>query len=97
MNMSDVDAVAKLVERITREAAIDSYPLTWVKLERYAEMSGDTVEAVKARRKSGKWLDGDQCKIVDGRLWVNLPAVKEWVEKWDPKNQACVALNSGKA
>lgn len=54
----------------------------WVKLERYLELTGDTADAVHARRKLGKWLDGQQCKIVDGRLWVNLPAVETWVVNW---------------
>ncbi len=64
-----------------------SHPTTWVKLERYIEITGDTADAVMARRKAGKWLDGAQCKMTDGRLWVNLPAVDEWVEKWEPQRQ----------
>lgn len=64
-----------------------SYPTTWVKLEKYAEITGDSIDAVMARRKTGKWLDGDQCKMVDGRLWVNLPAVDKWAEKWEPQKQ----------
>ena len=59
------------------------YPMTWVKLDRYVELSGDTVDSVQSRRKVGKWLDGVQCKIVDGRLWINLPAAQRWVEDWD--------------
>jgi len=59
-----------------------SYPITWVKLARYTEITGDSEEAVKGRRKLGKWLDGIECKLVDGKLWVNLQAVEQWVEKW---------------
>lgn len=59
-----------------------SYPISWVKLEKYAEITGDSVDAVAARRKTGKWLDGKECKMVDGRLWINLPAVERWVEQW---------------
>lgn len=57
--------------------------MTWVKLDRYVEISGDTVDSVQSRRKAGKWLDGVQCKIVDGRLWINLTAAQRWVEEWD--------------
>jgi len=64
-----------------------SYPIEWVKLEKYAEITGDTVEAAKHRIKSGKWVHGDQCKIVDGRLWVNLKAVERWAEKWQQNQQ----------
>lgn len=64
-----------------------SYPMAWVKLEKYVEMTGDTVDAVAARRKIGKWLDGEQCKMVDGRLWIHLPAVEKWAEEWEQQRQ----------
>ena len=57
-----------------------NHPITWVKLEKYVELTGDTRESVLNRRKIGKWLDGIQSKIVDGRVWVNLQKVEEWVE-----------------
>jgi hypothetical protein len=66
-------------------------PIPWVKLEKYAEMTGDSADSVMARRKAGKWLDGNQCKIVDGRLWINLEAVEEWVEKWNQVSPARAA------
>jgi hypothetical protein len=59
------------------------HPVSWVKLEKYVELTGDSVDAVMARRKAGKWLDGNQCKIVDGRLWIDLRAAQRWVEEWD--------------
>ncbi len=62
-----------------------AYPMKWVKLDRYVELSGDTADSVQSRRKAGKWLDGEQCKIVDGRLWINLQAVDGWVEAWDAR------------
>lgn len=64
-----------------------TYPISWVKLERYAEITGDSVDSVNARRKLGKWLEGDQWKLVDGRIWINLPAVEKWVEKWEAQRQ----------
>lgn len=103
MDMADHDVVAKLVATIEKnaraaeaKAAAKTYPLTWVKLERYVELSGDSVDSVQSRRRIGKWIDGKQCKIVDGRLWVNIPAVEEWVEKWDQINPARAALNYGR-
>ena len=103
MNSDDVDMVAKLVATIEKnarvaaaKAASKTYPLTWVKLERYVELSGDSVDAVQSRRRIGKWIDGKQCKIVDGRLWINIPAVEEWVEKWDQTSPARAALNYGR-
>lgn len=93
MNMSEHNMVARMVAAIERA----HQPLTWVKLERYVEISGDSVDSVQARRKAGKWFDGVQCKIVDGRLWINLPAVEEWVEKWEQNSRGLQVLNSGRA
>jgi hypothetical protein len=100
LNMDDVDMIAKLVTTIEKNARIaaakaasKTYPLTWVKLDRYVELSGDSMDAVQARRRLGKWIDGKQCKIVDGRVWINLPAVEEWIEKWDVRSPAHALLS----
>lgn len=65
--------------------------ISWVKLEKYVDLTGDSVDSVKSRRKAGKWLDGVQCKIVDGRLWINLEEADKWVEQWQPNRQLHVA------
>ncbi|HAU0263386.1 TPA: excisionase [Legionella pneumophila] len=55
--------------------------MNWVKLKRYCQISGDTSNAVHAKRKRGMWLDGVQCKIgPDGNIWINLVEVERWVE-----------------
>lgn len=81
------EIAARTPVRVTATAPIPipalAYPMKWVKLDRYVELSGDTADSVQSRRKAGKWLDGEQCKIVDGRLWINLQAVDGWVEAWD--------------
>ena len=52
-----------------------------VKLRKYCLDSGDTANAVNAKRKKGVWLDGIQCKIgPDGNIWINLIEVEQWVE-----------------
>ena len=58
------------------------HPVTWVKIKKYAELTGDTAASVHARRRAGKWCDGIQCKVVDEMLWVNLAAAEKWVETW---------------
>lgn len=68
-----------------------NHSLKWVKVEKYCEISGDSYESVQSRRKAGKWLDGVHCKIVDGRVWVNLEAAEKWVEEWQPNRQLRVA------
>lgn len=62
-----------------------NHQVTWVKLRKYSELTGDTAASVHARRRSGKWRDGLQCKVVDDMLWVNLAAAEKWVETWGQK------------
>ena len=55
--------------------------MKWVKLKKYCQDTGDTSNAVHAKRKRGMWLDGVQCKIgPDGNIWINLIEVERWVE-----------------
>ncbi len=58
-----------------------SSSIKWVKLKKYCELSGDTINAVHAKRKKGMWLDEIQTKLgPDGNIWVNLIEVQKWVE-----------------
>lgn len=58
----------------------EQFEQRWVKLNRYCELTGDTPDAVHAKRKKGIWLDGVQCRLApDRKIWVNLPAVNQWV------------------
>jgi hypothetical protein len=56
-------------------------PLRWVRLAIYCQISGDTADAVHARRRKGQWTDGVQCRVgPDGNLWVNPSEVNKWIE-----------------
>jgi hypothetical protein len=56
-------------------------PLDWIRLQRYCELSGDSVDAVHARRRKRQWIDGIHCRLgPDGNLWVNPSEVNKWVE-----------------
>jgi len=80
-----------------RKSVVDAEPeavapsIRWVKLGRYCEMTGDSRDAVHARRASGKWLDGVHCRIVDHMLWVDLEAVSEWIEGGIAATQRAIA------
>jgi len=55
--------------------------IEWVKLAHYCKLTGETSSGVHAKRKAGHFIDGIHCKVAgDGNLWINLPAVKQWVE-----------------
>lgn len=55
--------------------------MKWVKVAKYCEISGDSRDAVHARRRKGIWLDGVQCQVRNKNLWVNTEAVEQWVEQ----------------
>jgi hypothetical protein len=77
------EVLARLDVILARLSEPTQYPVAWVKLEKYVELTGDSMDSVQARRRTGKWLDGVKCKIVSGRLWINLVAAQHWVEEWD--------------
>lgn len=55
--------------------------MKWTKIKKYCEISGDTPNAIYAKRKKGIWLDGIQCKVgPDGNIWINTNEVDKWVE-----------------
>lgn len=67
-------------------------PLNWIRLAKYCELSGDTPDAVHARRRKKQWVDGVHCRIApDGNVWVNLEEVNKWVESQAPKSSALAA------
>ena len=44
--------------------------MNWVKLKKYCELSGDTMNAVHSKRRKGIWLDGQHCRLApDGNLF----------------------------
>ena len=72
-NQSDKD-------RVLHMNSNDLVSLKWVKLKHWCNLTGDTRDAVHARRKNGKWTDGVHCKVRDGTLWVNTLEGQSWVE-----------------
>ena len=53
----------------------------WIKLQKYCDETGDTPDAVHARRRKRQWLDGRQCIIgPDGNVWICREEVNRWVE-----------------
>lgn len=55
-------------------------PYEWVRLSLHCEATGDTPDAVHARRRKRQWIDGVHCRIApDGNLYVNPSEYNKWV------------------
>lgn len=59
---------------------MNAYPVKWVHLERFCELTGYTEEAVKRNRQRGIWPDGRITITRGRRVHVNLAEYDKWVE-----------------
>lgn len=56
--------------------------MKWVKAKKYYELSGETLDSVKAKRRAGHFIEGVHYKLApDGNIWINTEEVEKWVEK----------------
>lgn len=55
--------------------------LKWIKVSRYCELSGDTLEGVRAKRRKRIWIEGVHwSRPADGVVYINPDEVAKWVE-----------------
>ncbi len=53
--------------------------LRYIKLERFAELTGYTNTALRQKKKAGKWVEGIHIlKVPDGNLLVDIYAYEAW-------------------
>ena len=54
----------------------------WVRISKHCADTGDTPDAVHARRRKRIWIDGLQCLLgPDGNLYINPEEFNKWVEQ----------------
>jgi hypothetical protein len=74
---------------MTIDLANFNTPYRWVRLDVHCKATGDTPDAVHARRRKRQWTDGINCGIgPDGKLWVNPEEVNRWVEQGPTAGQS---------
>lgn len=57
-------------------------PLTWVRAERYCELTGEPLNTIRDRANSGIWAAGHHFKRIGQRtLVLNLNAITDWFNK----------------
>lgn len=65
-----------------KEACTGMLPLTWVRAERYCELTGEPLNTVRDRASNGIWAPGLHFKRIGQRtLVLNLNAITDWFNK----------------
>lgn len=59
----------------------------WVLASKYQDLTGVTREAVKQRKKSGVWKEGQQVAVIARRLYVNIKAADQWINDQLPNRR----------
>jgi hypothetical protein len=55
--------------------------VSWIRLQKFCELTGYTADAVYAKMRKGVWAQGlHWCKAPDGHIMINLKAYDQWVE-----------------
>lgn len=69
-----------------KASSVDVAWYQWVRLSKHCEITGDTPDAVHARRRKGVWLDGQHTQLApDGNLYVNPEEYNKWIESQTSK------------
>lgn len=59
---------------------MSNYPVKWVLIKRFAELTGHSENAVRQKIEKGVWCDGVEWKRgPDGRIRISVEAYDEWV------------------
>jgi len=57
-------------------------PFPWLTLMYYCQLTGDTKQAVYARKKKHVWVEGQHYRIApNGRIWININEVQHWLNQ----------------
>ncbi len=66
---------------MTRDLNSKHGVISWVKLNRFCELTGYTPDAIYAKMRKGAWAEGLHWrKAPDGHIMVNIEAYDRWVE-----------------
>lgn len=62
--------------------------IEWFPQAKYCEIFGDTPDGVRAKRRGGIWREGVEWRTAgDGKIWINIEAVQQWVATSKPKQR----------
>lgn len=56
--------------------------MKWVKLSKYCELTGETPDSFKSKRKKGLFAEGRHFKIIEKHIWINLAEMERWADNY---------------
>ncbi len=60
---------------------VGNFGVKWVTLEKYAELVGQTKDAINSMRAKGKLLIGIHWKKFNGRIYLNIETTQALIDK----------------
>jgi hypothetical protein len=68
--------------------------MKWVKAKKYCEMTGETPDSIKAKRRAYHFIEGVHYKVApDGNMWINIEEVEKWIENGNGNAAAAARLS----
>lgn len=60
----------------------------WIKMPKFLDDRGETRNAVNARIRTGKWIEGVHWQKRDGKIWINELEFDKWIRFGNKKSHA---------
>lgn len=60
--------------------------IEWIRVEKLSELTGETVQAIRAKIKKGKLQKGYHWVKREGRIFINTVRYNEWISGKLPSN-----------
>lgn len=82
-----IDSQPPMTEQEFIEKCLSDFMSGWVPVDRYLQLyPEETAGKIQGRVKQGRWQRGVEYACPKGsRPWINLPAVRRWLEADRPK------------
>lgn len=64
-----------------KSTEVQTYGVKWVTLEKYAELVGQTKDAINSMRAKGKLLIDIHWKKYNGRIYLNIETTQALIDK----------------
>lgn len=60
--------------------------IEWITVKKLSEITGETIEGIRAKIKKGKLVKGYHWVKKEGRIFINTVRYNEWISGKKPRN-----------